>query len=278
MPIAQTSPGQRALNWALAASLAIHLLVLFVPRQEPSAPPAAASRLEARLGPLRQPTAETPVVPSSAKPISASQTAKSAPRPRLMTVDKSRGPAVAAAPKWTAAQKAEMDGFLNELAGQAQATPKPTLAQRSLAMAREQGRQMAAQDEAGEAMLERRPNGPPPDPFSLEMYMDGLVRRLNRSAAFVRNDPRSKGVRSAAVQFRLNPDGSLKSFVVLNAGDQADEIAFIKSVIERSLPFSPFPPDIDKAARSLGVTICIQPGSGGGSGLGFSRMSGSRCR
>ena len=280
MPIAQTSPEQRALNWALAASLVIHLLILFVPRHEPSAQPAAASRLEARLGPVRQPAAETPAqpVPANIQPRSASKAAKPAPRPRMMTVDKSRGPAVAAAPKWTAAQKAEMDGFLNELAGQAQATPKPTLAQRSLAMAREQGRQMAAQDEAGEAMLERRPNGPPPDPFSLEMYMDGLVRRLNRSAAFVKNDPRSKGVRSAAVQFRLNPDGSLKSFVVLNAGDQAEEIAFIKSVIERSLPFSPFPPDIDKAARSLGVTICIQPGSGGGSGLGFSRMSGSRCR
>ena len=277
MPIAEISPEQRALNWALAASLAIHLLLLFVPRHDPSAQSAAASRLEARLGPLPRP-AEAPALPATVKPLPAGKAAKPAPRPRMMTVDKSRGPAVAAAPKWTAAQKAEMDGFLNELAGQAQATPKPTLAQRSLAMAREQARQLAAQEEAGEAMLERRPNGPPADPFSLEMYMDGLVRRLNRSAAFVRSDPRSKGVRPAVVQFRLNPDGSLKSFVVLNAGDQAEEIAFIKSVVERAVPFSPFPPDIDKAARSLGVTICIQPGSGGGGGFGFSRMSGSRCR
>ena len=59
------------------------------------------------------------------------------------------------------------------------------------------------------------------------------------------------------------------------AGDQADEIAFIKAVIERSLPFSPFPPDIDQAARSLGVTICIRPGRH--SEPGFSRMQGSRC-
>jgi len=63
---------------------------------------------------------------------------------------------------------------------------------------------------------------------------------------------------------------------VLNAADQADEIAFIKSVIERSVPFSPFPPDIDKAARSLGVTICIRPGAGD-AGMGFSRTDGRGC-
>jgi hypothetical protein len=274
MLIADLSPEQRALNWAIAVSLAIHLLILFMPRHDPSGNPAASSRLEARLAPAKQQVAERPV-PAKQTP---GKVAKVAPRTRLLTAEKSRGPVVA--PQWTAAQKAEMDGFLNELADQARTTPKPTLAQRSMAMAREQGRQMAAQDEAGEAMLERRPNGPPANPFSLEMYMDGLVRRLNRSAGFVRNDPRSKGVRPASVQFRLNPDGSLKSFVVLNAGDQADEIAFIRSVIERSVPFSPFPPDIDKAARSLGVTICIRPGGGSDSdsGLGFTRMNGGRCR
>lgn len=274
MLIADLSPEQRALNWAIAVSLAIHLLILFIPRHDPSGSQAAASRLEARLAPVKQQVAERPV-PAKQTP---GKEAKVAPRTRLLTTEKSRGPVVA--PQWTAAQKAEMDGFLNELADQTRTTPQPTLAQRSMAMAREQGRQMAAQDEAGEAMLERRPNGPPANPFSLEMYMDGLVRRLNRSAAFVRNDPRSKGVRPASVQFRLNPNGSLKSFVVLNAGDQADEIAFIRSVIERSVPFSPFPPDIDRAARSLGVTICIRPGGGGDndSGLGFTRMNGGRCR
>ena len=82
-------------------------------------------------------------------------------------------------------------------------------------------------------------------------------KALVRDAAKAR-ELNARGVQTAAVQFRLNPDGSLKSFVVLNAGDQADEIAFIKAVIERSLPFSPFPPDIDQAARSLGVTICVR--------------------
>ena len=275
MPIFDISSEQRPLIQAFAVSLAIHLLLLFAVHTAPPPRPAAALRLEASLAPSQPPAPPALETKPSEKPPTRSKATKAQPRTRVLTSDK---PGRATTPKWTTAQKAEMDGFINELAEQAKAAPKPSLAQRSMAMAREQGRQMAARDEAGEAMLERRPNGPPADPFSLEMYLDGLVRRLNRSASYVRNDPRSKGVRSASVQFRLNPDGSLKSFVVLNAGDQADEIAFIKSVVERSIPFSPFPPDIDKAARSLGVTICIQPGSSGESGLGFTRMEGGRCR
>ena len=95
-----------------------------------------------------------------------------------MTTDKARRPQ--AQPAWTVAQKAEMDGFLNELAEQARKTPQPTLAQRSLAMARQAGQQMAREDAAAEALLEMRPNAPPANPFSLELYMDGLIRRLNR--------------------------------------------------------------------------------------------------
>lgn len=167
-----------------------------------------------------------------------------------------------------------MKRFLDELEEQAKAAPKPSLAQRSLAQAAELGRQQARRDEQGLLMLERRPDTPPPDPFSLDLYLDGIVRRLNRSAAFVRNDPRSRGVKPAAVQFRINPNGSLKSFAVLNAGDQQEEIAFIRSVVERSIPFAAFPPDIDRAARSLGVTICIQPSHAGG--FGFSRLPDGR--
>ncbi|HRF73777.1 MAG TPA: hypothetical protein PL117_13480 [Accumulibacter sp.] len=167
-----------------------------------------------------------------------------------------------------------MNRFLDELASEAKTEARPSLAQRSLAMAREQSRQQVRQDMEGTAMLERRPNTPPPEPFSLDFYVDGVVKRLNRSAAFVRNDPRSKGVHLASVHFRINPDGSLKSFKVLNAGDQQEEIAFIKSVVERAIPFAAFPPDIARAARSLGVTICIAPGAGGG--FGFSRMADDR--
>lgn len=139
-------------------------------------------------------------------------------------------------------------------------------------MAREVGREVAEREASETLMLEPRPNAAPPDPFSLQMYLDGLIKRLNRSASHVSKDPRSEGVRKAAIQFRINPDGSLKSFTVLNAGDQTAEIEFIRSVVERSLPFAAFPPDIDKAARSLAMTICILPAGLTGGGFGFTRM------
>ncbi len=263
--------GERhGLQSALAVSLAIHALLLFLPHEEPAGAPSAKPRLEARLAPRPQPV-EQNAEPAARMP--AAKASKAVPRPRVMTTDKARRPQ--AQPAWTVAQKAEMDGFLNELAEQARKTPQPTLAQRSLAMARQAGQQMAREDAAAEALLEMRPNAPPANPFSLELYMDGLIRRLNRGAGFVNGERRHQGVQTAAVQFRLNPDGSLKSFTVLNAADQADEVAFIRAVIERSVPFSPFPPDIDRAARSLGVTICIRPGRN--NDPGFSRMRGNRC-
>ena len=169
-----------------------------------------------------------------------------------------------------------MKRFLDDLETEAKPAAKPKLAQSALAMARSQGQQQARNDEEGTAILERLPNTPPPAQFSLDFYVDGVVKRLNRSAAFVRNDPRSKGMRMAAVHFRINPDGSLKTFKVLNAGDQQEEIAFIKSVVERAIPFSAFPADIARSARSLGITICIQPSRGGG--FGFARVpDGRKC-
>ena len=270
MPIADLPATHRAPHLALAASLLIHLIILFLPAQAPTASLPASTRLQASLAPKPTPAPEPHETSEPAKP--AGKAAKN-PRSRVLTAAQSPS----ATPTWTRAQKAEMDGFLNELSEQAKARPKPTLAQKAITSAREQGRQMARQDDREEALLELRPDGPAVNPFSLEMYLEGLVRRLNRSAGFVRNDPRSRGVRPASIQFRLNPDGSLKSFVVLNAGDQAEEIEFIRSVVQRAVPFSPFPPDIDKAARSLGVVICIRPGIGEGS-LGFTRMEGGRCR
>jgi len=169
-----------------------------------------------------------------------------------------------------------MEQFLEGIAEDVRRRPRPTLAERSREMARNEAREQARQQGENRAMLEMRANAQPPDPFTLGMYVDGLIRRLNRSAAFVKNDPRSSGVRPAAVQFRLNPDGTLKSFVVLNAGDQASEIAFIQAVVERSAPFAPFPPDVNRAARSLAMTICILPARGG-DGFGFSRMEGQNC-
>ncbi|PKO32213.1 MAG: hypothetical protein CVU34_16400 [Betaproteobacteria bacterium HGW-Betaproteobacteria-7] len=263
------SPARRSLLWAFVISLAIHLLLLLAPQHAPPAHPAASARLEARFAPVSPAPAENSEAAAAQPPAAASKT----PRTRRLTAQR---PTPTTQPTWTVAEKAEMNDFLDELARQPGAVAKPTLAQRSQVMAREQGRQMAARDKEGESLLELRPNAQPPDPFSLELYLDGLVQRLNRSSLQVANDRRGQGVRPAAIHFRLNPDGSLKSFVVLNAGDQTDEIAYIKAVVERSVPFLPFPPDIDKAARSLGITICIRPANRDGS-AGFSRMSGGRC-
>jgi len=261
---------RRAPLWAIAVSVLIHGLVLLIPRSEPSGE-KSRPRLEASLAPRQ--TAQAREVPVTQ--LQARKAERKPGGPRLLTTQKPGARTISPSPKWSVAERAEMNRFLDELDSEAKAAPRPSLAQRSLAMAREQAREMARQDEAGTATLELRPNAAPPDPFSLEMYVDGLIRRLNRSSAFVRNDPRSKGVRPAAVQFRLNPDGTLKSFSVLNAGDQAAEIAFIKTVVERSIPFAPFPADLDKSARSLAMTICILPTSSG-DGFGFSRMSGGR--
>lgn len=280
MPKPLFSRQRRISCLALLLSIGLHLALLLLPRHEPVVEQGSPSPIQARLLPApAEPKAEpaaavilpTPAVAPVRTPARRpTPTAKPKVRPQAPT---SKAPsAISDTPTWTAGEKAEMDNFLDELAR----TPQPTLAQRALAMAREQGRQMAAQDGSEDALLEMRPNAPPVHPFSLESYLNGLVRRLNRSATAVQRDTQAPGVQPAAVRFRLNPDGSLRSFEVLNAGDQAAEIAFIRAVIEHAIPFLPFPPDIDRAARSLGITICIRPGSGDG-GLGFSRMSGNRC-
>jgi hypothetical protein len=234
---------QRALLVAVAVSLVIHLLALFIPANERAGNPDTPSRLEARLAPPREAAGEAPQPPAKT---SAAKTARSEPRRRVMTSEKSRP----SAPPWSVAQKPKWTAFSTNWRnrpGQRRNRRWPS--------ARWPWRAKRATTGADgcrrRGTLELRPNGQPVNAFSLEMYLEGLVR-LNRSAGFVSNERRHKGVETAAVQFRINPDGSLKSFVVLNAGDQADEIAFIKAVIERSLPFSPFPPDIDQAARPGG--------------------------
>lgn len=256
------NPPRPSLLVAFALSLIIHGLALLLPTRPPSEP-RPPGRLEARLPPPPEPA------PAEVSPPPAAAARQPQTRRPVLAVEKGGRRSVAQAPKWTAAQKEEMNQFLDELAQQAKA--RPNLAQRSLAAAREMGRQQVQQEATGSVQLERLPGSPPVDPFSLELYVDALVKKLNRSAAYVRNDPRSKGVRNASVQFRINPDGSLKDFRVVNAGDQRDEIAFIKSVVERAVPFAAFPRDIAQSAGSLGMTICILPGSGDGS-LGFTRL------
>ncbi|MBK8524247.1 MAG: hypothetical protein IPL58_09020 [Betaproteobacteria bacterium] len=260
------------MNYAIAASLVLHALILFVPKMSPpeanrSAGPAATSvappqRLEARLAPSRRPPVPSPA-PQPARP--------QAPQKQILAMKKSQGQQAASRkPKWTVAEKAEMNDFLRELEHQARTAP--TLAQRSKAMARGMAGRQAQQDRDGRAILERIPDSPPVDPFSLEMYLDSLVKKLNQSAGFVKSDPRNRGVKTASVMIRLNPNGSLRSFEILNMADQQDEVAFIKSVVERAVPFAAFPPDLRKSAYSVGMLICIMP-PGASGGFGFNRMA-----
>lgn len=270
----QTSRKRRSLQLAIAASLLLHGIVALIPQQKPKTE-RAATRLEASFAaPAVKPQEAVPAPPMPPEPPARrSPPAKSAERRPVLAMNKPKGKAASQpAPKWTVAQKEEMNSFLRELERQPQASPRPGLAQRSLAMAREYGRQQARQEHEGSEILERLPNSEPPDPFSLEMYLDALVRKLNRSAGFVRNDPRTRGLKNAAVRVRLNPDGSLQSFRILNAGDQQEQIAFVRSVVEQSVPFAPFPADLRRSARALNMTICIQPAQSGGGGFGFSRI------
>jgi hypothetical protein len=107
------------------------------------------------------------------------------------------------------------------------------------------------------------------------MYFDAFVRKLNRSAAFVKRDSSSRGIRKALVRISLNSDGSLKSYRVLRAADQEAELDYIKRVVEQASPFSAFPPDIRSAADSLTILLCIFP-SQGGQGSGFMRSFGDQ--
>lgn len=254
------------LQLAWAISLALHAAILFVPRH---APPSAEGRravMQAHL-PAAEPVEVPPVIAPGSR-----QKARSGKPVLAVAKDKGKVAARSVPPSWTAAEKSEMNRFLDEL-GPAKAAP--SLAQRSLAMAQQVAREQPRDGDGIGEVVERLPNSPPIDPFGLEMYMDGLVKKLNRSAAFVRNDPRTKGLRVASVLVRLNPDGSLNNFRILNAADQQDEVDFIRRVVEQAVPFSAFPGDIRRSAKTLSLLICIQPPRAG-SGFGFTRHAEGR--
>jgi hypothetical protein len=167
-----------------------------------------------------------------------------------------------------------MDQFLNELALESRPKTGYELAQKALAQARQVERR--AQDD-GEAEPAGKPtsNGRTIEPFSWEMYFDAFVRKLNRSAAFVKREPGSRetrAIRKALVRISLNADGSLKSYRVLRAADRDAELDYIRRVVEQASPFSAFPPDIRDATDSLTILLCIFPpreGEGGGFARSF---------
>jgi hypothetical protein len=174
---------------------------------------------------------------------------------------------------WTRAQRDEMDNFLNELKPAAPPPPKTgaDMAQQALAMARQIGRQPQASDEES---AEQATSSKAVEPFSLQMYFDAFIRKLNQSAAFIKDDPSSRGIHKALVKITLNPNGTLKSYRILRVGDQQKQIAYIKRVIDLASPFSPFPSDIRDAMGAFSVFICIYPAREGEGGGSFLRSSG----
>lgn len=273
-------------KFALLLSIVLHGLVLLIHTGSPgdraqkaARGDGAETRITARLKPetADQPAAITP--PASAiLPAPKRQPLKHQPnkprRPKVMSV-----PAELTRQRtWSIAERDEMNQFLDELKTPPPAPPKPPskgaeLSRQALASAREEGRRQAQQGDVSgvESSLDNKTV----EPFSLQMYFDAFVRKLNQSSAFVKNDPRARGSRKALVQIVLKPDGTLKSYRVIRAADQQVQIAYIKQVIDLASPFSAFPQDIRRAMESFSVLICIYPPREGEGG-GFTRSFGSQ--
>ncbi len=268
---------QQPLRLAILVSLLLHGAILWLDAStHKNAGPVGQSGTSAKpprlIASLARPAPTTPPFPQ--KPAAtlrkpASTARKPAAHPILSA---SKGAWAARA--WSREERSDMDKFLNEPA--APPAPARPLAENALSMARQLGRAQ----EGGEEEAQGAPtaNGKPVDRFSLELYFDAFVRKMNRSAAFVKNTSRTQGQRKALVQISLNPDGTLKSYKVLRAADQQLEIAYIKSVLERAAPFSAFPADIRGATDALNIQMCIFPPNANGNS-GFSRsFSAQDCR
>lgn len=266
MSLPENLHAQRSILVAIAASLGLHILVLFFPTRPPPETQRFVTRLDASLA---QPQ---PASPAPTEAIRGNGPEFATPAPRKVATT----PLHAQTPHWTIAEKNDMNRFLRELDEQAKAGP--SLAQRALAQARMIGLERNQGKKEEFELVEHVPDSPPVDSFSLEMYFDSLLKKLNKSAAYGRNDRRSRGLKTAAVMIRIAPDGSLNRFQVLNEADQQDEITFIRSVVERAVPFAAFPPDMRRSAQSVGLLICVQPARVNEVGFGFMHMAdGARC-
>jgi hypothetical protein len=256
----------KAFRLPLAISLVLHAIVLAIRLSSPGpsanhANQSAPTRLDVV---MTKPERVTPK--PSTKPPGVS-------RPRIL---QRNTPSVSSPqPTWSVAERQEMNDFLNELANEPR-PPPPTLSQRATAMAQAIGRQQEREEEAAQ---QSSANARAVEPFSIQMYFDAFIRKMNQSAAFVKREPHTNGSRKALVQVILNPDGSLKNYRVIRAADQKAEIAYIKNVIDRAVPFPAFPSDIREGMDSFAVLLCIFPGRSGEEGGGFSRSFGGQdCR
>lgn len=273
-------------KFALLLSIVLHGLVLLIHTGSPgdraqkaARGDGAETRITARLKPE---TADQPAVIAPPAPAILPAPKR---QPLKHQTNKPRRPKVMSVPAelmrqrtWSVAERDEMNQFLDELKTPPPAPPRPPskgaeLSRQALASAREEGRRLAQQGDVSgvESSLDNKTV----EPFSLQMYFDAFVRKLNQSSAFVKNDPRARGSRKALVQIVLKPDGTLKSYRVIRAADQQVQIAYIKQVIDLASPFSAFPQDIRRAMESFSVLICIYPPREGESG-GFTRSFGSQ--
>lgn len=257
---------------ALLLSLLVHAIALCIKIAapgvsdwitQPGKQQTAQSRLDITLAPPKKPMPQA-IPPRPAETPKALKNAARKPREILAAPNSLTSPR-----SWTRTQRDEMENFLNELKPQ----PKTgtDMAQQAIAMARQMGRQPQATDEES---AEQATSSRAVEPFSLQMYFDAFIRKLNQSAAFIKDDPSSRGIHKALVKITLNPNGTLKSYRILRVGDQQKQIAYIKRVIDLASPFSPFPADIRDAMGAFSVFICIYPAREGEGGGSFLRSSG----
>jgi outer membrane biosynthesis protein TonB len=270
-------PRDKRITVALAISLALHLAVLFTRFSTPEAGlPNAKDRASSRLDVTLARPADIAKAAPAPQPM-PTPPPKSAPKPPVVRMKREPATVSVPAKTWTATEKTEMNQFLNELGAQPKPRSGSELAQSALATARSMTsaeEREAAQQNASQTV------GAKVEPFSLELYLDALFRKMNRSAAMLRNEHGANGLQVATVQIVLNSDGSVKSFRALQAADQQAEIAYIKAVVEQAAPFPAFPPDIRRARDSFSIQICILPNRfAEDGGPMFSRMSkGQSCR
>ena len=256
------------LRRAVGVSLLLHAAVLFI-GYSPSAPSSRSGVTPKASSAAVPPSLVATLVGPAAPPSKAQPPVKAPQRPKPGTPGDS-----GATPKWTQAERDEMDQFLNELAVETRPKTGSDLAQKALAQARQMGRRAQDDGEEAPAGTPTR-NGQAIEPFSWELYFDAFVRKLNRSAAFVERAPASRqgrSTRKALVRISLNADGSLKSYRVLRAADRDAELDYIRRVVEQAAPFSAFPPDIRSATDSLSILLCVYPpreGEGGGFARSF---------
>lgn len=264
---------------ALAVSLSLHLALLFIQFTKPEHLLSDSQKLPAELQVrLAQPPAPSPAPTAPPGPQAVAPAPPSKARRQTAKLPTPPTRSVEAEKTWSQAERNDMSRFLNELETETKPPTGKALAQKALAMARAIGAQGETDEEAAE--IAQRLRTANVDPFNIELYYEALFRNLNRSAEMVKNKSREAGAQVAVVRVVLNPNGSVKSFTVVDAGDQKIEIAYIKSVVERAAPFPAFPPEIRKATDAMILQICIQPKRfETGSGAFFSRMSrGQSCR